>query len=51
LIAPILLDETEIRWLNNYHNTVYEALSPFLNNEEQIWLKHQCQPLNRTTGL
>ena len=25
--------------LNEYHQTVYEKISPYLNDEEQEWLK------------
>ena len=29
----------EIEWLNNYHQIVYEKLSPNLNEEEKVWLQ------------
>ncbi len=34
-----LLGNDEIDWLNNYHKTVYELLSPKLNQLEKEWLK------------
>lgn len=40
-----LLEDAEIRWLNNYHQTVFEKLSPHLNEEEVEWLKQQCQEI------
>ena len=41
LIDQSLLDETEIAWLTNYRKKVYETLSPFLTEEEKIWLSNQ----------
>ena len=43
LIEKELLTHTEINWLNNYHQEVLNKLSPHLNQEEQNWLKTQCQ--------
>lgn len=34
-----LLTADEINWLNDYHKRVYETLAPFLNSEEQEWLR------------
>jgi Xaa-Pro aminopeptidase len=39
-IAPELLTEIEIDWLNAYHKLTYETLSPFLTEEEAEWLKN-----------
>ena len=39
LIQISLLDEEEIKWINDYHNNVYEKISPNLNIEEKKWLK------------
>ena len=33
-----LLTEEEKTWLHNYHQTVYDRLSPHLNEEEKRWL-------------
>lgn len=38
-ILKELLTEDEIKWLNEYHQTVYEKLSPNLNAEEKVWLR------------
>ena len=38
-IIKELLTAEEIGWLNDYHRTVYEKLSPDLNNDEREWLK------------
>lgn len=37
--VDMLLPE-EIDWLNAYHHSVYEKLSPFLDEEEKIWLEN-----------
>lgn len=38
-IIKEMLAEEELQWLNKYHRTVYEKLSPALNAEEKAWLK------------
>lgn len=42
-----LLTAEEIGWLNDYHRTVYEKLSPDLNNDEREWLKEACKAVIR----
>ncbi|MDE6647154.1 MAG: aminopeptidase P family protein [Prevotella sp.] len=45
--APIiseLLSAEEKEWLNAYHQTVYERLSPYLDAEEQAWLRQATMP-------
>ena len=42
--VDMLLPE-EIGWLNDYHQLVYEKLSPFLNEEEKIWLENATKPI------
>ena len=52
-IAPIdldaidiaLLTKEEIRWLNQYHQKVYDTLSPYLDEEERSWLKHYTREI------
>lgn len=41
--VDMLLPE-EIDWLNAYHHSVYEKLSPFLDEEEKIWLENATNP-------
>ena len=41
IIRDMLLDE-EIAWLNTYHQRVFDILSPYLNDEERVWLKDAC---------
>lgn len=41
--APIDVDmllPEELNWLNSYHAEVYAKLAPYLDEEEQIWLKN-----------
>ncbi len=38
-IDPTLLSYDEKIALNDYHQKVYDTISPFLNNEEKEWLK------------
>lgn len=39
LINKNMLNEQEITWLNNYHKTVFEKLSPLCDNKLKEWLK------------
>lgn len=46
--APLqidLLSAAEVEWLNAYHRTVYERLSPELSEDEQHWLAEKTGPL------
>jgi Xaa-Pro aminopeptidase len=51
--VPIDLDGIDARWLNpedicqlnNYHQAVYEKISPYLNSEEKEWLKTYTRPI------
>lgn len=40
-----LLNKEEVEWFNNYHQKVYNELSPLLNDEEKSWLKVATQKL------
>ncbi len=40
-----LLDEEEREWLNNYHRTVYEKLSPYLTEEEKKFLEKETRSI------
>lgn len=46
-IIKELLTAEEIGWLNDYHRTVYEKLSPDLNYDEREWLKEACKAVIR----
>lgn len=37
-----MMTAEEINWLNQYHKTVYEKLSPMLDDEEREWLRMAC---------
>ncbi|MBE0667626.1 MAG: aminopeptidase P family protein, partial [Bacteroidales bacterium] len=47
LIEISLLDDRELNWLNEYHETVYRTLSPLLDTEEKHWLKKKTEALYR----
>lgn len=42
-----LLTDAEISWLNEYHQMVFDKLSPELSDEETIWLKQATAPISR----
>ena len=46
--APIvreMMTQEEIQWLNDYHQRVFDTLSPHLSVEESAWLREACAPL------
>ena len=48
--APInieMLTSEEIQWLNDYHQMVFDRLSPHLSAEEVAWLKEATEPLKK----
>ena len=44
-IVKEMLSAEEVEWLNSYHQTVYEKLSPRLDKETKEWLMEACSPL------
>jgi Xaa-Pro aminopeptidase len=45
LIDEYMLTADELKWLNQYHQDVYDCLVPYMNKEEKKWLKKACSPL------
>lgn len=45
LIELKLLNDAERAWMNHYHQRVYEALSPSLDEVEKAWLLERTQPI------
>lgn len=45
LVDGRLLTPEEKVWLNTYHKTVYETLTPFLTDEERTWLQHATREI------
>ena len=44
-IIKEMLTNEEIAWLNEYHQKVYDKLSPFLTDEENEWLKNKTKTI------
>ena len=44
-IEPALMREDELAWLNDYHRTVYERVSPLVEGEALRWLERRCAPI------
>ena len=44
-IEPELLTNTERQWINNYHQKVYQKLSPWLDEAESAWLQKMTQEI------
>ena len=44
-VEPTLLSEKERRILNQYHHTVYEKISPYLEEAERQWLKEATREI------
>jgi Xaa-Pro aminopeptidase len=47
LIEVSLLDDAELRWLNDYHEKVWSELSGRLGADERKWLRAKTAPLKR----
>ena len=45
IIVRDLLDESEIRWLNDYNERVFRALSPRLPDDIASWLRRKTMPI------
>ena len=43
-IVREMLTADEVQWLNDYHQLVYDRLSPHLNDEEKTWLREATKP-------
>lgn len=44
-VVPEFLSEKERSLLNAYHKTVYEKISPYMNEEEKEWLKEATREI------
>lgn len=44
-IAKEYYTEEEINYINQYHQTVYQKLAPYLNEEEKLWLQEKTKQL------
>jgi Xaa-Pro aminopeptidase len=42
-----MLTSEELQWLNDYHQIVFDRLSPHLSAEEIAWLKEATKPLKK----
>lgn len=45
LFDTSLMTDEEISWINEYHKTVYDKLSPLATDEEKEWLRTRTLPL------
>jgi len=45
LIDLEIMTQTEIDWINKYHQKVYDKISPLLNEDERDWLSRKCAKL------
>ena len=45
-MEPSLMTEEDKRLYNTYQRNVFEKMSPFLTEEENVWLRKICEPLS-----
>lgn len=45
LFDTSLMSQAEVDWVNNYHRTVRDRLTPLLNSAERTWLEKKTTPL------
>lgn len=48
-IAPVLMTDDELAWLNEYHRQVYEKISPLVSEDARIWLAGVTIELKKST--
>ncbi|MBR6277038.1 MAG: aminopeptidase P family protein [Prevotella sp.] len=46
-IVAGMMTQEETEWLNQYHQTVFDKLSPLLAADEVDWLREACAPLQK----
>ena len=46
IVVEMMKDE-EIQWLNDYHQMVFEKLSPYLQDDEVEWLREATKPITK----
>lgn len=44
-LDPSIMTERDVKLLNDYHQTVYEKISPYLSNEEALWLEENTKAI------
>jgi Xaa-Pro aminopeptidase len=47
LIDVSMLNDSELKWLNDYHAEVLAKIGHRLEGEDKAWLERQCAPLSR----
>ena len=45
LIDTSMLTQEERQWVDSYHATVWEKISPLVSEEARVWLKDATAPL------
>jgi len=45
VIVKELLDDSEVKWLNEYNERVFRTLSPRLSSDVAEWLREKTMPI------
>lgn len=45
IVKKELLESSQVDWLNQYHKRVFETLSPYLNEDERVFLKEMTREI------
>lgn len=45
LVEKSLLTETELKWLNDYNESVYQEIYRYLMEDERLWLRHKTKAI------
>lgn len=51
LIDVSLMEDAELKWLNDYHKRVEREVGPYLDPAEKKWLKEACAPLKKPDAV
>ncbi|KAI5077889.1 hypothetical protein GOP47_0007713 [Adiantum capillus-veneris] len=49
LMDVLLLSQEDIDWVNNYHQDVWEKVSPLVEGNTLAWLKQNTRPLSKSS--
>ncbi len=45
LVEKSLLTDAEVKWLNDYHKRVYDAVAPQVDEKQKAWLEDACRAI------
>ena len=47
LFQTDIMTDQELDWVNAYHARVYDTLAPYLNDQQEVWMRAKTLPITR----